>query len=625
MKYDENWQQKYSDMLMTPEKALSLVTSGNRVFLGSGCGEPTVLVEAMTQKCGHLADVEIVGLLTKGNAPYTDKKFAHCFTINSFFIGHNVRDVIQEGRGAYTPILLSDVPRLFDSGQLPLDVALIQVTPPDSRGKMSMGISVDVVKSAARNASLVIAQVNPQMPWTRGDTLIDVYDLDVLVFADVPLLERELHSVSETSEKIAELVVPLIPDGATLELGLGRVPKVGRIPHAVTRFLRDKKDLGIHTELLTDDILELIESGAVTGARKSVDRGKVVASFCMGTRKLYDYIDDNPMFSFRPTSYVNDSNVISRQHKMVSLNMALSIDLTGQVCTDTEEGHFYSGIGGQVDFNRGAARASQGRAIIMLPSTTPAGESRIVSRLMSGAGVVISRGTVQFIVTEYGVAYLHGKSVQDRVLALISIAHPEHRERLLLEAIEAKFVREELGEVSGKLMISSQSIMKTTHLLTDGTLIQFRPIHPTDEPRMRELLYNLSKETIYYRFMSHAKHFGQIQVQNFVFVDQRKDVAIVGTLPEAYGEEIIVVGRYYLDERTNMAEIAFVIRDEWQNKGLGSFVFRHLISIAKASGISGFTAEVLRENRRMQAILNHSGYKVQSVLEEGVYSFKIEF
>ena len=625
MEYDKNWQQKYKDMMMTPAQALSLVKSGNRVFLGSGCGEPTVLVEAMTGNCGKLADVEIVGLLTKGGAPYTDQKYAQCFKINSFFISHNIRNAIQEGRGAYTPILLSDVPRLFDSGQLPLDVALIQVTPPDLRGKMSLGISVDVVKSAAKNASLVIAQVNPQMPWTRGDSLIDVYDLDVLVFADVPLLERQLKPVHSVSEKIAELVAALIPDGATLEFGLGRTPEIGRIPQAVTRCLQSKKDLGIHTELLTDDIMELIESGAVSGARKSVDRGKVVASFCMGTRKLYDYVNDNPMLSFRPTSYVNDSNIISKQHKMVSINMALNIDLTGQVCSDTEEGHFYSGIGGQVDFNRGAARASQGRAIIVLPSTTPDGKSRIVSRLRSGSGVVISRGTVQYVVTEFGVAYLHGKSVQDRALALISIAHPDHREQLLLEAIEARFVRKELSEVSGKLLISSQSIMKTTHLLSDGTLIQFRPIHPTDEPRMRELLYDLSKETVYYRFMGHTRYFGQIQIQNFVFVDHRKDVAVVGTLPEAYGEEIIVVGRYYLDERTNMAEVAFVIRDEWQNKGLGKFVFKHLINIAKASGISGFTAEVLRENRRMQAIFNHSGHKVQSVVEEGVYSFKIEF
>ncbi len=625
MEYDANWKETYRDMIKTPKRALSHLKSGHRVFLGTGCGEPTVLVEAMTKIAGSLADVEIVELLTKGHAPYTEKKYASCFKINSFFIGHNVREVIQEGRGDYTPILMSDIPRLFHSGQLPLDVALIQVTPPDSRGKMSLGVSVDIVRSAAENASLVIAQVNPQMPWTRGDSLIDVYDLDILVPADVPLLERKSRPVHPVSAKIADFVAGLIPSGSTLEFGIGRIPGVGRIPQAVIGALEGKHDLGIHTELITDDIMDLIKSGAVTGSRKSTDRAKVVASFCMGSKELYDFVNDNPLFSFRPTEYVNDSNIIGKQTRMVSINMALEIDLTGQVCSDSENGVFYSGVGGQVDFNRGAARSDGGRAIITMPSTTSDGRSRINARLSSGSGVVVSRATVHYVVTEYGVAYLHGKSVQDRTLALISIAHPDHREQLLKDAIEAKFIRQDFVQVEGKFVVAPQDMMKTTYLLDNGTEFSFRPIHPTDEPLMRDLLYDLSQETLYYRFMSHNRRFGQREIQNFVYVDHRKDVAIVGTLPEAHGDDIVAVGRYYLDEHTNRAEVAFVIRDEWQNKGLGTFMFRHLITIAKASGISGFTAEVLRDNRRMQAIFNHSGYKVQSVVEEGVYSFRIEF
>lgn len=612
-------------MIMTPKRALSHLKSGHRVFLGTGCGEPTVLVEAMTKIAGNLADVEIVELLTKGNAPYADKKFTSSFKINSFFIGHNVRDVIQEGRGDYTPILMFDIPRLFNSGQLPLDVALIQVTPPDARGKMSLGVSVDIVKSAAENASLVIAQVNPQMPWTRGDSLIDVYDLDILVPADVPLLERKSQPVHQVSAKIAELVAALVPSGSTVEFGIGRVPGVGRISQAVMAALKGKRDLGIHTEMITDDLLDLIKSGAVTGNRKSTDHGRVVTSFCMGTKELYDFVNDNPLFSFRPTEYVNDSNVIGKQNRMVSINMALEIDLTGQVCSDSEDGVFYSGVGGQVDFNRGAARSEGGRAIITIPSTTRDGRSRINARLSAGSGVVVSRATVHYVVTEYGVAYLHGKSVQDRTLALIAIAHPDHRERLLKDAIEAKFIRQDFVQVEGKFVVAPQDMMKTTYLLDDGTQFHFRPIHPTDEPLMRDLLYALSQETLYYRFMSHNQRFGQREIQNFVYVDHRKDVAIVGTLPEAHGDDIVAVGRYYLDESTNLAEVAFIIRDEWQNKGLGTFLFRHLITLAKASGIAGFTAEVLRDNKRMQAIFNHSGYKVQSVVEEGVYSFKIDF
>lgn len=625
MEYDVNWKETYKDMIMTPKKALAQVRSGQRVFLGTGCGEPTVLVQAMVEMAGALCDVEIVELLTKGDAPYADRKYADCFKVNSFFIGHNVRGLFEEGRGDYTPILMSDIPRLFDSGQLPLDAALIQVTPPDARGKMSLGVSVDIVKAAAENASLVIAQVNPQMPWTRGDSLIDINDLDILVPADVPLLQRESQPVHAISARIAELVAALIPDGATIEFGVGRVPGVGRIPQAVIHALHTKRDLGIHTELITDDILDLIASGAVSGARKSTDRGKIVTSFCMGTQKLYDYVNDNPLFSFRPTEYVNDSNIIGRQSRMVSINMALEIDLTGQICSDSEDGNFYSGIGGQVDFNRGASKSQGGRAIIVMPATTRDGKSRIVTNLSGGSGVVVTRGTVHYVVTEYGVAYLHGKSVQDRTLALVSIAHPDHREQLLKQAIEARYIRREFADVEGKFVVASQDLMKTSFLLDNGTQVNFRPVHPTDEPLMRELLYDLSKETLYYRFMSHNQRFGQKQIQNFVYVDHRKDVAIVGTVPEAHGDDIIAVGRYYLDERTNLAEVAFVIRDEWQNKGLGGFLFRQLITIAKASGISGFTAEVLRDNKRMQAIFNHSGYNVRSQVEEGVCSFKIEF
>lgn len=625
VEYDSDWQDKYRDMIMSPNKALSEVKSGNRVFLGTGCGEPVVLVEALVKKSKKLADVEIVELLTKGHAPYVDRKYADIFKVNSFFIGKNVRDLYQEGRGDYTPILMFDIPALLRSGKLPLDVALIQVSPPDKRGKMSLGISVDIVKSATENASLVIAQVNSQMPWTRGDSLIDIYDLDILVPADVDLIERDQHASPEITQNIAALVAALVPDGSTIQFGLGSTPGYGRLPLAVAPFLKDKKDLGVHTELISDEIMELMEAGVITGKYKAVDRGKVIGSFCMGSRKLYDYVDDNPVFSFRPTEYVNDANVIGKHNNMIAINMALEVDLTGQINSDSEGGNFYSGIGGQVDFNRGAARSSGGRPIIMLPSVNTSGQSRIVARLSPGSGVVISRGTVHYVVTEYGSAYLHGKSVQDRTLALISIAHPEHRAQLLKEAVKAKYIREEFADVEGKFVVASQSYMKTKHLLKGGTEINFRPIHPTDEPRVRDLLYDLSQETIYYRFMSHLERFGQRQIQNFVYIDHRQDVAIVGILPEAYGDEIIAVGRYYLDESTNRAEVAFVIRDEWQNKGLGSFVFKHLVNIAKANGITGFTAEVLRNNNRMQAIFNHSGLNVTSAIEEGVYSFIMDF
>jgi len=626
MKYNENWQEQYKDLVTTPKHALARIRPGQRVFIGTGCGEPVDLVAALTDRAGELADVQIIQLFTKGDAPYADKEFAECFTINSFFIGSNVRGMIQEGLGDYTPVLLSDIPVLFHSGRLPLDVALIQVTPPDLRGKVSLGISVDVVRSATENASLVIAQVNPNMPWTHGDSLIDVYDLDLLVPVESKLIERRSNSVPAISKKIGREVASLIPDGATIEFGLGRVPGIGRLPLAVTGFLHDKKDLGIYTELLSEPLLDLIESGAVTGARKKVDRGRVTVSFCMGTRRVYDFVDDNPDVCFRSTEYVNDSNIIGKQKAMVAINMALEIDLTGQVCSDSVGGRFYSGIGGQVDFNRGAARSEGGRSIVVMPSTSEDGtRSRIVTTLQPGSGVVTTRGTVHFVVTEYGIAFLHGKSIQERVLALISIAHPDYREQLFREAVEARYIRPEKAGLEESFLVPGEDFMRTSLLLEDGIQVSFRSIRPTDEPHMRDLLYDLSRETIYYRFMSGQQRFTHSQIQDFVYIDHRKDVAVIGVVPEAYGEEIIAVGRYYLNEKNNKAEVAFVIRDGWQNKGIGSFMFRHLLAIAKRNGISGFTAEVLRDNRRMQAIFNHSGYKVESRVEEGVYSFVIDF
>ncbi len=617
--YDPDWQDRYSDMITTARKAVSHVRHGQRVFLGTGCGEPVQLVKALTDRAGELADVEIIHLITQGDAPYACKRLADCFSVNSFFIGANVRDHIQEGLGHYTPILLSDIPQIFKSGKIPLDVVMIQVSPPDMRGKVSLGISVDIVKSAAENGSLVIAQVNPMMPRTMGDSFLDVYDLDILVPITAPLIEREANQSTEVTRKIGEYIASLVEDGSTLEFG------IGTIPQTLMECLKDKHDLGIHTEMLSDGIIDLIESGAVTGRRKSADVGKIVASFCMGTRRLYDYIDNNPLFCFRPTEYVNDSFVIGRQYKMVAVNTALQIDLTGQVCADSLGSKFYSGIGGQVDFNRGAARSKGGKAIIAMQSTALDGKvSRIVPRLTPGGGVVTSRGEVHYVVTEYGIAYLHGKSVQERCLGLISIAHPHFRELLLKDAIDAKFIRQEMSDVEGRFMVATQD-MKTSFLLDNGTQINFRHVHPTDLPAMRDLLYALSQETVYYRFMTRSKRFAHSQIQNFVYVDHRKDVAIVATVPEASGDMIIAIGRYYLDDLTNRAEVAFVVLDQWQNKGIGTFLFRYLAEVAKRSGIAGFTAEVLIDNKRMQAIFNNSSFKVESLREDDVCRFKIEF
>jgi len=632
--YDVDWQKKYSGMIMTAEAAVGQIRPGQTVFIGTGSAQPLNLVRALVKRHNYLADTQVLSSITLGEAPYAYKELVDNFYVNTFFVSANVRDMIQEGIGDYTPMSFSDIPRLFESGAMPIDVALIQVTPPDENGHCSLGLSVDIVKPAAANAGLVIAQVNPQMPRTLGDSFVNIYDLDVLVPVDEPMIESpyagfvddvttgEMHGADEArpvAAAIGEHVASLVENGSTVEIG------IGRIPHAVAMYLMDKKDLGIHTEVITPAVMRLVEAGVITGAQKSRDRGKIVTSFAIGDKEFYDYIDNNPIFSFNPTEYVNDISVIGSQHKMVAINTALEVDLSGQVCSDSLGTSFYSGIGGQADFNQGAGLSDGGRAIIALPSTAADNTvSRIVSTLKPGAGVVTTRGAVHYVVTEYGIAYLHGKSVQERAMALISIAHPDFREELLAKAVEYKWVRPEKADVEGRFFVGPKEL-RTSMVLDNGTLISFRAMNPTDEPGARDLFYSLSQETVYYRYMQYLKRIPRKQLQNFVYVDHRNEVAVVGTLPEAHGEEIIAIGRYYLEQKTNRAEVAFVVRDEWQRRGIGSFVMQHLANIAKRNGIAGFTAEVMRDNKAMQAVMNHSGLKVTSTLREGVYHFEADF
>jgi GNAT superfamily N-acetyltransferase len=400
---------------------------------------------------------------------------------------------------------------------------------------------------------------------------------------------------------------------------------IGAIPNAVLSQLKNHKDLGIHTEMFADGVLELYEKGVINNSRKVVNRGKIVATFLMGSHKVYDFIDDNPAVLMMDVGYTNNELLIAKNPKATAINSALQVDLTGQVCADSLGTKFYSGIGGQVDFNRGAARSRGGKAIIAMLSTAKQGAlSRIVTRLSPGAGVVTTRGDVHYVVTEHGVAYLHGKSVRDRAIALISIAEPKFRSQLLHEAVEAKYLGPEFANIEKRFEVGPTE-MRSTHLLDDGTQVSIRPVHPTDEPRMRELFYALSQETIYYRFMSRLRHLPRKQVQDLVFVNHRTDVAIAVTVPEADGEDILAVGRYYLDQKTNLAEVAFVVRDQWQNRGIGTFLLDYLSKLAKRQGITGFTAEVLRTNRPMQRVFQKSTYRVTSTPNQDVYSLRIDF
>ncbi len=413
---------------VTAEQAVSIIQSGNRVFIHSAAAAPQALIAAMTARAPELRHVEIVQMHTEGPAPYTDPALAASFRVNAVFVGANVRRAVQEGRADYLPVFLSEVPSLFRKGVLPIDVALITVSPPDAHGFCSLGTSVDISRAAVQTARHVVAQVNKYMPRSHGDGLIHMSALHAIVPHDEPLPETEPTTTSPVARAIGEHVASLIDDGSTLQMG------IGAIPDAVLAALRHHKRLGIHTEMFSDGLVDLVEMGVVTGEEKAVHPGKVVSGFAIGTRRLYDFIDDNPLVSMLDIAYINDTSVIRRNPKVAAINSAIEVDLGGQICADTIGLLHYSGVGGQMDFIRGASLSPGGKPIIALPSTTAHGESRIVPFLKQGAGVVTTRAHVHYVVTEFGIADIYGKNLRQRADALIAIAHPDVRESLYAEA-----------------------------------------------------------------------------------------------------------------------------------------------------------------------------------------------
>jgi 4-hydroxybutyrate CoA-transferase len=432
------WDAQYESKVATPEQAVEAIHSGMRVFLTGNCSVPQRLLTALVARAPELSDVEITQVLTLGEAPHADPAIHGHLNINTLFISDNVRSAVQQGKADFTPCFLSEVPLLFRNGILPLDVALIHVSPPDEHGFCSLGLEAGLVKTPSQVAKIVIAEVNEQMPRTLGDSFIHFSKINYAIPVDYPLTEIRMGDTSDLSMKIGRHVAEYIEDGSTLQLGIGAVP------NAVLGYLESKRDLVIHTELFSDGVMSLVQRGVITNEKKTLHPGKIVAGFILGTHELYSFVDDNPIVELHPTEYVNDPFVISRNDRMVSINSAIEVDLTGQVCADSIGPKLYSGVGGQVDFVYGASRSKGGRPMIALPSTATLRDgstlSRIVPTLKSGAGVVTSRNHVHYIVTEFGVASLYGKTIRQRAAALIEIAHPAFREELERQAHELRFL-----------------------------------------------------------------------------------------------------------------------------------------------------------------------------------------
>ena len=605
-KNEFDWKKKNSHLVGNVAEAIKLIEPGDTIFIGTGCAQPQHLVNYMVSHSDHIYDAHIIHLLTMGSAPYASEKYRDKFKMNSLFIADNVRDAVNSGIGDYTPIFLSDIPHEFETGRMPIDVALISVTPPDVNGLCSLGVSVDIVRSAAANAKYVIAQVNENMPRTLGSSFIHVNSIDMLVpfneemiTVDPPLLDDDLR-------KIGQNLARLVENGSTIECG------IGRIPQAMAEFLHEKKELGIHTEMFGDWIIELIECGAVTCSKKTINNGKIVASFAMGSQKLYDYIDNNPFFDFQPTEYVNDPFIIAQHDKMVAINVGLEIDLTGQVCADSLGYQFYSGIGGQVDFIRGSARSRGGKPIIAMPSTAKDGAiSRIVPKLAEGTGVVTSRGDVHYVVTEYGIAYLHGKSIRERVLSLINIAHPKFRKELIQAAKVQNYLQSDQIELAWD-QISYPEDLEKYDTLRDGTEIFFRPVKPTDEAALSEMLYSLSSSSVQKRYFTYTQTFPHKDVQKPTNIDYKQDLAIVGVVPGPSGDQIVAIAQYFLDPKIMLAEVAFIVQDVWQDKGMGTVLLDYITDIAKKRGVKTFYATVLPNNKAMLNLFYNSGYQVRT-------------
>jgi acyl-CoA hydrolase/GNAT superfamily N-acetyltransferase len=611
------WQGHFAARSVTPSEAVACVKRGSRVFVGSGCAEPVLLVGALAER-SDVEDVEVLHIMTVGQAPYAKAEQTRRFRPNAFFIGSNVREAVAHGAADYTPIFLSEIPGQFRSRRARLDVALVSTTLPDAHGFVSLGVSVDVVKAAVESADVVVAEVNPTMPRTHGASFVHVSDIDYFVRNDAPILELVPGPADEVALKIGQFCASLIDHGATLQMG------IGSIPNAVLANLGEKQDIGIHTEMFSDGIIELIENGVVTGRRKTLHPRKVVTSFCMGSRRLYDYIHDNPFFEFLPTEFINDPFVIAKNDRMVSINSALQVDLTGQVCADSIGTRFYSGIGGQVDFIRGAARSAGGRSIIALESTAKEGTvSRIVPVLAEGAGVVTTRGDVHTVVTEFGIAELKGRTIRERTLSLISISHPDFRGGLLAAAKNRHLVT--VDQVPWPEKGRPYPVELEAHEKVGDADIFFRPLRPADERLLREFFYSHSPETIYQRYGAPLKSLTPQQIQEQCALDYDTEMAIAGFVHDGEGERIVALGRYEVERASGLADITFTVAENLQGRGLGTWLFRRLTRVARERGIKGFTGTVLAGNARMMGIFHKSGEPVESRLEDGRYLVTVRF
>jgi acyl-CoA hydrolase/RimJ/RimL family protein N-acetyltransferase len=580
--------------VVTATEAISTIKNGSRVFIGSGCGEPQLLIHTLANN-HDLNDIMVFQMLAHTLADYlNDDTFLQRFSVKLFFVPIKMQQAAFEGKVDYIPTYLSQLPQLFRNKQIVIDTVLIQISPPDVFGIASLGVSVDVTLEAVKSAKTVIAQINPRMPRTHGDGFLHINDIDYLVPFEEELIFENQDPIEETTPcRIAQYVKELVDDGSTLQVGYGHVP------YALLKYFDNKNDLGIHTHMISDAFIPLIKQGIITNKHKNFMTDRAVATFCMGSRIAYDYIDNNIQFYFGTADWVNTPGIIGKNDNFISISSALEVDLTGQVCSDSVGRQFFSGTGDQSNFIRGATLSKGGLSIIALPSTAKGGKvSRIVANLSAGAGVATLRADVNFVVTEFGIAQLKGKSISQRVIELCQIAHPDFRESLIEAAKKNHYIfPDQLPPLAEDLIFIEE--YKSRKNLRNGKTMSVRPLLPSDEIAYRNFFYSLKEETVYLRFFRSITIFSHKMAQDhWANMDYRKNISLIGIVQNRGNKEIIAIGTYAkMDDK--WAEVAFVVREDLQNQGIARYIFRELERVASANGFEGFFATTLPENKAM--------------------------
>ena len=587
-----------------------LVRPGNRVFIGGGASVPQALVRSLLAHSERLRDLEFVHIHGLGETPWIDAAYESALRTNSFFLSPDLSEAVGRGQADYTPCPMSEVPELFCGGALPVDIALIQVSPPDESGHCSLGVSVDVVRAAVRSARLVIAQVNPQMPRTGGDSLLAVGEIDYFLEHDAPLPELERPVLDERQDRIGHYAAQLIDNGATLQVGLGNTPE------AVIRALVKHRHLGIHTGMFNDALMELVRCGAVDNSQKHYKPGKSIASHVMGSAALYQFVNDHPDLELHPSDWVNDPVRIARNHRMVSINGARMIDLTGQVVRDSSGHHFYGGIGSMQDFIRGAGRSKDGQPLIVLTSRTDDDKhARIVADLDPGSGVCTGRTDVHYVITEYGVAHLFGRSIRERVARLVEIAHPDDREKLLEGARHRGWLPKFFTMPGG-----ARDGVESKRLEFSCGSFQLRPLHPSDMTILQEFFYSHDKETVRMRYGHQLERMSGESAYKLAAVDPEKDTAL-GLFNR--NQELRAIGRFYLDPGGETAEVAFVVHESTRRAGMAGVLLGELAIAAEIPGIKEFWASVLPDNHAMAGLFQRAGGTSKSALWDDERHFQI--